>query len=90
MAMGSGHVAVVTDSTAYLPPGMADEFAIRVVPLRVTIGNRTGTDGVDISPAEVTVALRERVSVTTSRPSVDFYWSSPTYRNRSHLTCTCC
>jgi DegV family protein with EDD domain len=69
MATGPGHVAVVTDSTAYLPPGMADEFAVRVVPLRVTIGNRTGTDGVDISPADVTVALRERTPVTTSRPS---------------------
>jgi DegV family protein with EDD domain len=48
---------------------VADEFGVRVVPLRVTIGNRTGTDGVDISPADVTAALRQRIPVTTSRPS---------------------
>jgi DegV family protein with EDD domain len=63
------NVAVVTDSTAYLPPGMADEFGVSVVPLRVTIGTRTGTDGVDVSPGQVTRALRDHVPVTTSRPS---------------------
>lgn len=62
-------VAVVTDSTAYLPPGVGDEYGVTVVPLRVTIGSRTGTDGVDVSPADVTRALRGRVPVTTSRPS---------------------
>jgi DegV family protein with EDD domain len=66
--MGS-RVAVVTDSTAYLPPGVADELGLGVVPLRVTVGTRIGTDGVDVSPADVTRALRERVPVTTSRPS---------------------
>jgi DegV family protein with EDD domain len=65
----ASRVAVVTDSTAYLPPGMAHEYGVTVVPLRVTIGTRTGTDGIDVSPAEVTRALRGRVPVTTSRPS---------------------
>jgi DegV family protein with EDD domain len=62
-------VVVVTDSTAYLPPGVADEYGVRVVPLRVSIGSRTGTDGIEVSSAEVTRALRDRVAVTTSRPS---------------------
>ena len=62
-------VSVVTDSTAYLPPGVADEYGVSIVPLRVTIGSRTGTDGIDVSPADVTRALRGRVPVTTSRPS---------------------
>ncbi len=62
-------VAIVTDSTAYLPPGVADEYGIEVVPLRVSIGARQGTDGVDIAPAEVTAALREKVFVSTSRPT---------------------
>src|SRR2546428_14064523 len=62
-------VVVVTDSTAYLPPGVADEYGVRVVPLRVSIGSRTGTDGIEVSSDEVTRALRDRVAVTTSRPS---------------------
>jgi DegV family protein with EDD domain len=69
MAADAARVAVVTDSTAYLPSGVADELGVSVVPLRVMIGTRTGTDGVDVSPADVTVALRARVTVTTSRPS---------------------
>jgi DegV family protein with EDD domain len=39
------------------------------VPLRVTIGNRTGADGSEVSSADVTRALRDRVAVATSRPS---------------------
>jgi DegV family protein with EDD domain len=62
-------VAVVTDSTAYLPAGIADSLGVRVVPLRVSIGARTGTDGVDVTATEVAQALRDKVSVTTSRPT---------------------
>jgi DegV family protein with EDD domain len=63
-------VRVVTDSTAYLPDGLAVERAIGVVPLHVVLGSRTGTDGVDVSPAEVAAALAERrMAVSTSRPT---------------------
>jgi DegV family protein with EDD domain len=62
-------VAIVTDSTSYLPAGLAEQYGVRVVPLRVTIGSRTGTDGIEISSDDVTNALRNRVHVTTSRPS---------------------
>ena len=37
-------VAVVTDSTAYLPPGMADRHGISEVPLHVVLGARTGAE----------------------------------------------
>jgi DegV family protein with EDD domain len=40
-----------------------------VVPLRVQLGARTATDGVDVTPAEVVAALKEKVAVSTSRPS---------------------
>lgn len=62
-------VAVVTDSTAYLPDGFAASRGVRVVPLRVQLGARTATDGVDVTPTEVANALRERISVSTSRPT---------------------
>ena len=64
-----GTVAVVTDSTSYLPVGIADELAIRVVPLQVTVGTRTGSEGTEVSSADVTKAMRDRVFVTTSRPA---------------------
>ncbi|MEP6597949.1 MAG: DegV family protein [Actinomycetota bacterium] len=66
---GRPAVAIVTDSTSYLPRGVANEFDVAVVPLHVSIGDRTGTDGVDITPTDVTKALRERMFVRTSRPT---------------------
>jgi DegV family protein with EDD domain len=62
-------VAVVTDSTACLSASLVEEHAITVVPLRVTIGARIATDGVDVTAAEVAAALRARTPVSTSRPS---------------------
>jgi DegV family protein with EDD domain len=62
-------VTVVTDSTSYLPAGLADELGIRVVSLQVQLGDRTGREGVDVSPGDVTGALRARVPVSTSRPT---------------------
>ncbi|HEX2901960.1 MAG TPA: DegV family protein [Jatrophihabitans sp.] len=62
-------VTVVTDSTSYLPVGLADRLSIRVMPLQVQLGDRTGLEGVDVGPAELTRALRERLQVSTSRPT---------------------
>ncbi len=64
-------VAVVTDSSAYLPDGFAARHAVHVVPLHVLIDDRSGLDGVDIGPAEVAAALAGRHTVTTSRPNPD-------------------
>ncbi|GAA1863609.1 DegV family protein [Asanoa iriomotensis] len=61
-------VAVVTDSTAYLPPSAP--AALTVVPLTVVINGVEGSEGVDVTPAQVARALGgRRFSVTTSRPS---------------------
>jgi DegV family protein with EDD domain len=62
-------VRVVTDSTACLPPERVAALGVDVVPLRVQIGQRTATDGVDVSSAEVARALRSKVNVSTSRPT---------------------
>ncbi len=59
-------VAVVTDSTAYLPP----VEGISVVPLTVVVNGVEGLEGTDVTPAEVARAMTaRRVSVTTSRPA---------------------
>ncbi|MGB8650458.1 MAG: DegV family protein, partial [Mycobacteriales bacterium] len=63
-------VAVVTDSTAYLPDGVADKHDVQVVPLHVVLGGWSGKEAVEVSPADVAAALGERrVQVSTSRPT---------------------
>jgi DegV family protein with EDD domain len=64
-----GRVVVVTDSTAYLPDGLADQLSVRVVPLQVVLGGRSGAEGSEVSPAQVAAALAAWVPVSTSRPT---------------------
>ncbi|HEU0102283.1 MAG TPA: DegV family protein [Mycobacteriales bacterium] len=60
----------MTDSTAYLPAGTAEQRGIGLVPLHVVLGRRTGAEGTQVSPQDVAAALRERrVQVSTSRPT---------------------
>jgi DegV family protein with EDD domain len=62
-------VAIVTDSTAYLPADLVASHAIRVVPVSVVVDGQPFDEGVEITPAEVAAALRDWSVVTTSRPS---------------------
>src|SRR6476469_7620866 len=63
-----GRTVIVTDSTASLPPEVADKRGIVVVPLQVVIGSATyDEDGA--TPEMVAQALREYVPVSTSRPA---------------------
>ncbi|SEC82142.1 EDD domain protein, DegV family [Nocardioides exalbidus] len=63
-------VVVVTDSTASLPPELAEARGIRVVPLQVVIGARVLDEGPDgATPEVVAEALRAFVPVSTSRPA---------------------
>jgi DegV family protein with EDD domain len=62
-------VAIVTDSTAYLPIDLALAGGITVVPVEVVIGGMPHDEGTEISPADVAQALRDFTPVTTSRIS---------------------
>jgi DegV family protein with EDD domain len=63
-------VAVVTDSTAYLPAHLVERFDVEVVPLYVVLAGRSGREGSDVTPEEVARALGVRGGqVTTSRPT---------------------
>lgn len=74
-------VAVVTDSTASLPPGLrwdrdtgrADD--LRTVPLHVVVDGVSYSEGVDpeASPARLAEAMRAGAGVTTSRPTPDAF-----------------
>ena len=63
-------VVVVTDSTASLPPEVAQARGIRVVPLQVVVGAKVLDEGPDgATPDVVAEALRDFVPVSTSRPA---------------------
>ncbi|GAB3259137.1 DegV family protein [Nocardioides dilutus] len=63
-------VVVVTDSTASLPPEVAEEHGIVVVPLQVVIGAEVYDEGSEgATPELVAAALKEFLPVSTSRPT---------------------
>ncbi|MDW4906091.1 DegV family protein [Streptomyces sp. ADMS] len=74
----SRHVAIVTDSTAYLPPRTMERHGIIAVPLTVVLGDQVLEEGTEISARALAQALQKRRSVTTSRPSPQLF--AETYR----------
>lgn len=64
-------VVLVTDSTASLPPEVADAHGIVVVPLQVVIGGKCYDEGVEggATPETVAAALKDWTPVSTSRPT---------------------
>ncbi|MZF88073.1 DegV family protein [Streptomyces sp. SID5643] len=65
----SRHVAIVTDSTAYLPTRTMERHGITAVPLTVVLGDRALEEGTEISTRALAQALQKRRPVTTSRPA---------------------
>ncbi|WP_049578333.1 DegV family protein [Streptomyces sp. SBT349] len=64
----SRSVAIVTDSTAYLPREAVARHGITVVPLTVVLGGTAFEDGTGEAARRLTRALQQRQPVTTSRP----------------------
>lgn len=63
-------VTVVTDSTAYLPAGAAEEHGITVVPLHVRLGEDEFSEGVDLTSTDFVDWIRGAGRrVMTSQPS---------------------
>lgn len=68
-------VAVVTDSTAYLPPAVVEQYHIAVAPQVLIWGEETFLDGVDIQPQQFYERLRQDpVMPTTSQVSVKSFY----------------
>jgi DegV family protein with EDD domain len=67
-------IKIVTDSTADLPPALAEELGITIVPLYVRFGNETYRDRVDITEDEFYQRLmNDPVHPSTSQPTpLDF------------------
>src|SRR6266849_5296625 len=68
--MTNRSIAIVTDSTADLPPTLAATRAITVVPLTLHFDGKSLLDGVDITPEEFYRLLPTATAhPTTSQPS---------------------
>jgi DegV family protein with EDD domain len=61
-------VKVVTDSTAYLEPEVAEELGISIVPLNIHFGDETLRDGIDITATEFFRRLDRSLEMPTSSP----------------------
>lgn len=63
--------AIMVDGTAALPPELARELDIRVLPLHVSFGEESFTAGVDLSPDQFYERLAQpNARPTTSQPSL--------------------
>src|SRR2546427_11895985 len=68
--MSKRSVAIVTDSTSDLPPALAADRSVTVVPLTLNLDGQSLLDGVDISAAEFYRRLpQSSAHPTTSQPS---------------------
>lgn len=64
-------VAIVTDSSPYIPEEIIKENGIHVVPLMVIWGDEDFYDGIDITPVEFYQRLdKAKIMPSTSQPSV--------------------
>ncbi|MDD2251950.1 MAG: DegV family protein [Dehalococcoidales bacterium] len=67
-------IRIVTDSTADLPPELAREHGIEIVPAYILLGGKTYRDGVDISQDELyrRMVEMEQTPTTSQPPPADF------------------
>lgn len=64
-------IAILTDSSAYLPLDMLERHDIHVIPLKLHWGEETLVDGVDITPVEFYTRLATSSTLpSTSQPSM--------------------
>jgi len=78
-------IAIVTDSTSDIPPQLAHELGVSVVPLSVIFGEEAYKEGVDITPDLFYERLQSAKDLpTTSAPSVGDFLQ--TYREALKTT----
>lgn len=64
-------IGICTDSNSQLPSSLAEQYAIEVVPVTVTIDDHDYLEGVDLDPDEFyeMISTEPRPSLSTSQPS---------------------
>jgi DegV family protein with EDD domain len=74
--MTNRKVAIVTDSTAYIPDDLLKKYDVHVIPLNVNWGGKSFLDNVDITPEEFYQRLQTESELpTTSQPSAGAFQS---------------
>jgi len=81
MSASTHRIALITDSTADIPPEWANRYGIIVVPLYVIWGDATYRDGIDIAKAE----FYERIGQDSVHPKT----SQPTPTDFSRVIAEC-
>ena len=67
-------IAILTDSTSYLPQPLLDKYNIHTVPLAINWDGETYFDGIDLTPADFYPRLAKSSTLpTTSQPSVSAF-----------------
>lgn len=68
--MAKKSVAIITDSSTFLPATLREQYGIHMIPLNLHWGEESMLDGVDITPDEFYRRLEEADALpTTSQPS---------------------
>jgi DegV family protein with EDD domain len=66
--MDAPRIAVVTDSTAYLPDGVAERYGVVVVPLHVVMVDGEALEGVDVTPGQFAEWIAKPGRTASTRP----------------------
>ncbi len=67
-------IAIVTDSTAYIPEALLRKYDIHTIPLSVVMGDKTYRENVDITPEAFFRKMAEMETLpSTSQPSIGDY-----------------
>jgi DegV family protein with EDD domain len=68
--MVKSKVAIVTDSTACIPPEIVEKYPIELVPIEFILDGKTYRDGIDITPTEFYTLLRQAEKLPTTSGSL--------------------
>lgn len=67
-------VAIITDSTAYIPEAMLHDLPVYIVPLQVIFGDQIYEDGINIQPNEFYTRLQtSKINPSTSQATPAFF-----------------
>jgi DegV family protein with EDD domain len=66
---------VVTGSAAQVPPDIAEQLGIEILPLKIYVNGKEYLDGIDLSPNDLYQKMRsDKLDVKTAAPSVGQYY----------------
>lgn len=66
--MSKSEIRIVTDSASTIPPELAKELGIEIVPTSLTVGDQTMDDG-DMPPEELYAKMQQGIVARTSQPA---------------------